>query len=140
MVESGVAFGKKGFVSGQVFNLSPREAYELCLENAVIVDVREDYLNTFKTFDVPDILLLPMSTFKIQYHALPTDIPLIFADSSGIHSREAFLFLKELGWTNIANLAGGLVEWERDGIPIRVDEFERLTGSCMCQLRRRRKK
>ena len=129
-----------GFESGQVFNLTPKEAFKLCQEDAVILDVREEYLNTFKTFDVPDILARPMSIMKTNYQDIPDDIPVILADSVGIHSREAFLLLKEKGWHNIANLAGGLVEWERDGLPIRIDEFERLTGSCMCQLRRRRRK
>ena len=49
-------FDNYGFVSSGIFNVSPREAFELCGKGAVIVDVREEYLNNFKNFDVPEIL------------------------------------------------------------------------------------
>ena len=46
-------------------------------------------------------------------------------------------FMKEQGFDNIANLAGGIVDWERDGLPINTDITARLSGSCMCQLKPR---
>ncbi len=41
------------------------------------------------------------------------------------------------GYEFIANIAGGLVEWERDGLPVKINKSEHLTGSCMCMLRKR---
>jgi len=70
---------------------------------------------------------------------LPDNIPLIVADSVGIHSHEAMLLLQTKGFQNIANLAGGMVEWERDGLPIKVDNEYQLSGSCVCQLKPRNK-
>jgi hypothetical protein len=65
---------------------------------------------------------------------------MIIVDSSGIHSKDAVKFLKEKGLGSlIANLAGGLVEWERDEMPLIIDKSEQLSGSCMCQLRPRNK-
>ncbi len=49
-------------------------------------------------------------------------------------------FFKDKGFENIANMAGGLVEWERDGLPLKSDKSERLSGSCACMLRKREKK
>jgi len=71
---------------------------------------------------------------------LPRDIPLIVSDSAGLRSHEAMEFLIKLGYQNIANLAGGIVDWERDGLPLRIDKTEQLDGSCVCQLRPRHKK
>jgi len=62
---------------------------------------------------------------------------LIVADSVGLFSHEAMIILKDLGFENIINLALGLVEWERDGMPVMIDQNERLSGSCVCQLRPR---
>ena len=59
-----------------------------------------------------------------------------FADSAGINSKEVVFFLKRKGFESIANMAGGIIEWERDGIPVKINIKERLTGSCMCQLKR----
>lgn len=41
-----------GFFSHGVLNLSPKESFELCMEGAIIVDVRESYMNGFKMFNV----------------------------------------------------------------------------------------
>jgi 3-mercaptopyruvate sulfurtransferase SseA len=41
------------------------------------------------------------------------------------------------GYDNVANMAGGIVDWERDGLPLTTDINNRLSGSCMCQLKAR---
>jgi rhodanese-related sulfurtransferase len=134
-------FHNKGFVSSGFFNLSAREAYSEAVEcGAVIVDVREDRLTGYKCFDVPKVIYLPKSRLSEEYQVLPAGTPLIIADSVGLRSHEAMEFLSGKGFTNIANLAGGIVEWEHDGLPLKVDISEQLDGSCVCQLRPRHKR
>ncbi|PKP32062.1 MAG: hypothetical protein CVT99_06230 [Bacteroidetes bacterium HGW-Bacteroidetes-16] len=41
------------------------------------------------------------------------------------------------GYEFIANIAGGLVEWERDDLPVKINKSEHLKDSCMCMLRKR---
>jgi rhodanese-related sulfurtransferase len=115
----------------------PREAFELCGMGAVLVDVREDYLNNFKNFDVPEILNFPMSRLVQKLSELQQDKYLIFADTVGLRSKEAVVLLKDKGYVKIANMAGGIVDWERDGLPLKTNVEERLSGSCMCQLKLR---
>jgi len=134
-------FQNTGFLSGDVFNLTPRKAFALCQKGAVIIDVREEVLIRFKMFGVPEVIYCPFSMLEETYEHLPKDKPLIFADAAGLHSKEAVRLLMEKGLVNrIANLAGGLVEWERDELPLVIDKSEKLSGSCMCQLRTRNKK
>ena len=128
-------FDNYGFISSEILNVSPREAFELCDKGAVIVDVREEYLNNFKNFDVPEILFFPISRLVQQLSDLPLEKYLIFADTVGLRSKEAVVFLKDKGFEKIANMAGGIVEWERDGLPLKTNIEERLSGSCMCQLK-----
>lgn len=130
-------FEEKGIVSNGILNLSPSETLGICKKGGIIVDVREEYLNRYKMFDVEEIIFCPQSILEGNLNELPKDKPLIMADSTGINSKKAVLFLKEKGFENIANMAGGMVEWERDGLPIKEDKTERLTGSCACMLRRR---
>lgn len=130
-------FDGYGFISCGIFNLSPREAFELCGKGAVIVDVRESYLSNFKNFDVAEILFIPISKLEPELTELPKDKNLIFADTVGLRSKEAVIFLKDKGFKNIANMAGGIVDWERDGLPIKTNIEDRLSGSCMCQLKPR---
>lgn len=133
-------FEDKGIVSNGILNLSPSETLEICKKGGIIVDVREDYLNRYKMFDVEEIIFCPQKILGENLNELPKDKPLIIADSTGINSKKAMLFLKEKGYKNMANMAGGMVEWERDGLPVKEDKTERLSGSCACMLRKREKK
>jgi len=131
-------FTKYGFFSGNMLHLSPSETNAICHKGAILVDVREDYLSGFKKFDVPDIIYLPLSSLKQDFSILPRNKYLIFADSAGLRSKEAVAFLLSEGYEKIANMAGGLVEWERDGLPLLVNSKEQLSGQCMCQLKRKK--
>ena len=122
-----------------IIHLSPKEAFEEIQNGAVLVDLREDYEIVYKSFDVPNLIWLPYSTFYENYSLLPTDKNLIFADSVGLRSKEAVIFLKEKAFTNISNLIGGIVDWEQDGLPLKIDATEALTGSCACMLKPMRK-
>lgn len=131
-------FGKKALWSNGIFNLSPLQAFELCQQGAVIVDVREEYLNRYKFFDVPQLIFCPKKKLTELLEKLPADKPLIVADASGIHSPEAVKILMESGFSGrCANLSGGLVDWEHSGLPILIDINERLSGQCVCQLKPR---
>jgi rhodanese-related sulfurtransferase len=126
-----------GFLAHGVLNLTPKESFALCRKGAIIVDVRETYMNTFKMFKVEKVLYLPFSDLDKVYQNLPTDIQLIFADAVGLKSRESVLFMNAQGFENVANMAGGIVDWERDGLPLTTDISTRLSGSCVCQLKPR---
>jgi rhodanese-related sulfurtransferase len=126
-----------GFIAHGVLNLTPTESFVLCKKGAAIVDVREEYMNAFKMFKVEKLFYLPYSQIEQFYEQLPHDIPLIFADAVGLKSREGVLFMMAHGYDNIANMVGGIVDWERDGLPINTDITARLSGSCMCQLKPR---
>jgi len=136
-----MTFKEHGFISSGFLNLSASEAYKEAMENnAVILDVREQNMTGYKRFDVPRVIYIPLSRLADDYLSLPADLPLIVADSVGLRSHDAMNFLSGKGFSNIANLAGGLVDWERDGLPLRKDITEQLDGSCICQLKPRHKK
>lgn len=133
-------FENRGFWSGEVKNLTPREAYELCRQGAVLLDVRAEELVAFKCFGVSNWLSLWEKELEGRLGELSKEVCYIVADSVGIHSKEAYHFLRSMGFVRIAHLAGGLVEWERDGLPVIENVRERLSGSCTCQLRKRERK
>lgn len=116
--------------------VSPKEAYNLCKEGAILLDIREDYLSAYKQFNVDLVLFIPKSKLEENLKNLPKGQLLIIVDSSGIYSREVCNELITKGF-NVCYLAGGFVEWERDGLPILINQKERLSGSCMCQLKPR---
>jgi len=126
-----------GFIAHGLLNLSPKESFELCKGGAIIVDVRESYLSNFKMFHVEKVIYMPYSELSNSYLDFPADKLLIFADAVGLRSREGVIFMNAHGYENVANMAGGIVDWERDGLPMTTDTSNRLSGSCMCQLKAR---
>jgi rhodanese-related sulfurtransferase len=113
----------------------PAEVPELLKKGARLVDIREDFEIFLKTFSVEDIIYLPFKKLKEDHSSLPVDVPLIVADSVGLWSKEAVLYLKTKGYENIVSLAGGIADWERDGLPLKNSNGQQLNGPCLCMLK-----
>jgi rhodanese-related sulfurtransferase len=131
-------FAGQGSVIQDMVHLTPREALDAIGRGALLVDVREDFMIEMKILGLPEMLFLPRSRFKELYEGLPRGRPLILADCVGIYSKEAVAFLVGHGFTEVANLNGGVSAWEEAGLPMNIDPDRLWTGSCMCQLKPRR--
>jgi len=127
---------KYGFVINGLRHVSGKESLEILKEEGYMLDLRPEF-ELVKLMITEHILYIPFHEIKEHYPELPKDTWLILADAVGLRSKETAIFLKEKGFSNILHLAGGVVEWERDGLPVTLDKSLRLSGSCMCQLRRR---
>lgn len=130
-------FDDKGFYHNDIRHLSPAEAQAMCQGEAMIIDVRENYHSFLHSFDVAQVYYCPASELLTHLEKVPADIPVIIADAAGLKSLEAIRTLQDHGFVNLANLAGGLLEWIREGYPVKSDKKERMSGSCMCMLKYR---
>lgn len=128
-------FKHNGNIINGVIHFSPREVFEECKCGAVILDMRRDYEISYKQFDVENVIYARIDFIKENYEELPKDIPLIIADHAGIHSKEIVSFLIEKGFVNVANMAGGIFEWDKDALPLKIDQGSMLSGQCLCVLR-----
>ncbi|MDO8897563.1 MAG: rhodanese-like domain-containing protein [Bacteroidales bacterium] len=131
---------QQSFESQGLRFITPRKAWPLLEKGALLVDLRPDYEGAGKLPDVQELLLLSYTEIEENWQEIPRDEAVILADAVGIRSKEVLKLLLSRGYTNVVSLAGGFVDWERDGFPIIIDLSERLTGSCMCQLRPRNRK
>lgn len=129
----------KSFTSGGIPNLSPAKALGLCRAGAVIIDIRGDYITAFKKFDVPEVIYFTKGGRQnLNFENLDKNRVYIVAETStSINSREIVGTMVNKGFKSVYNLAGGFVEWERDGLPVLENKKARLSGSCMCQLKPR---
>lgn len=125
-------------VIGGMVHLSGREALEAARAGALFVDLRLTIETDYKKFDVPEVLYLQVEDFEARLAEIPRDRPVIVADSVGLRSRDVVKQLMELGYANVANLNGGILDWEHDGLPIIIDPDKQLSGSCTCRLRPRK--
>jgi rhodanese-related sulfurtransferase len=85
-------------------------------DGAVIVDVREaDELDVVR---VDGATHLPMSAFTERAAELPSDRPLLILCASGARSAAVTGYLLRSGWTDVANIEGGITAWQKAGLPV----------------------
>lgn len=109
----------------------------MAVNGGLFIDLRDSIESDYKKFDVPEVRYIPADELESRLPEIPRDRPVIVADSVGLRSREAVKLLASKGWENVANLNGGILDWEHDGLPLKVDDSKKLSGSCTCRLRRK---
>ena len=112
----------------------PPEALDALGRGACLVDLRTELETGIRAFGVENILYLPWEELKEKYELLSRETPLILADAVGLHSKEAAVFLRSKGYTDLASLAGGIADWEKDGFPMRKGRYQPLNGPCPCMI------
>jgi rhodanese-related sulfurtransferase len=129
-------FKNLGFEIGGILHLTGRQAIQCLEDDAVLIDVREDFEVAIKDFGVNEIIRCPFKEFEHNMPGLPKDRPLVVADCVSISSKKAVLKLLDAGYSMVANLAGGIADWEKDGLPMKSD-VECMSGQCPCMIKSR---
>ncbi|MEO7664044.1 MAG: rhodanese-like domain-containing protein, partial [Candidatus Limnocylindrales bacterium] len=86
----------------------------------LLVDVREP--GEYAEVRAHGAVLVPLSEFVQRFRELPQDRPLLMICRSGARSGQATTFLLGNGWPDVSNVAGGMLAWERAGLPVRSGE------------------
>jgi rhodanese-related sulfurtransferase len=87
-------------------------------ENAIVVDVRED--KEVALGRIPHAKHIPLGQLKARLGELDKfkTKPLIIACRSGHRSAGACGILTQNGFTDVYNLAGGMIAWEQANLPV----------------------
>lgn len=77
----------------------------------VLVDVREPW--EWEIADLPDLgqHRLPLGELVSRFGELDVDAEIVLYCRSGVRSDNAALFLRHQGFSNVWNLAGGVLGW-----------------------------
>ena len=94
---------------------------------AVLLDVRER--DEFATVRVDGSLFIPMSELGRRLGEVPRDRPVLVICASGNRSGTVTGQLRDAGWDDVANVAGGITAWERMGLPVRRGPVQPGEGS-----------
>lgn len=84
---------------------------------AILVDVREP--NEVAEVRAEGALHLPFSTIGRALERIPRDRPVLVICAAGSRSAAVAGHLIANGWSDVANVAGGIQAWERAGLPVR---------------------
>ena len=84
-------------------------------DSPLLVDVRET--NELIAVHVPGSMHVPMSDFVNAAGSIPADRPLFLICASGRRSLVAAEYLRRHGHSDVFNVGGGIIEWQKRGLP-----------------------
>lgn len=86
-----------------------------------IVDVREAPEFIDRLGHLPAARLVPLSELTGRLDEFDRSRPLVAVCRSGARSAQACVLLAKSGFTQVANLAGGMLRWKLEGLPVAPD-------------------
>ena len=78
-------------------------------ENPVVIDVREDW--ELQLASIPGVVHVPMNQIPARLGEFQRDVEVIVMCHAGGRSMRVAQFLANQGFTDVANLAGGISAW-----------------------------
>lgn len=87
-----------------------------------VIDVREAAEFVDPLGRLPQARLLPLSTLSARMGELDRDRPVVAVCRSGVRSAQASVMLAKAGFAQVANLAGGMLRWKSEGLPVAPDD------------------
>ena len=86
-----------------------------------IIDIRE--MGEFMHSHIPRASLIPMPRILHGDVVLPKDEPIILICRAGRRTTQTICTLQQQGYDNLKNLEGGMVAWEKAGLPAVMGDF-----------------
>jgi glyoxylase-like metal-dependent hydrolase (beta-lactamase superfamily II)/rhodanese-related sulfurtransferase len=83
-----------------------------------ILDVREANEFNGTLGHIPGATLIPLARLQEHASTLATDEPVVLVCRSGARSAQAVTILDKAGFTRVANLAGGMINWNSHRLPV----------------------
>jgi molybdopterin/thiamine biosynthesis adenylyltransferase/rhodanese-related sulfurtransferase len=98
--------------------ISPPQAQARHAAGATLIDVREQV--EWDAGHIPGAVFIPLGQLDQAIGAAVPDkgTEIILQCRSGARSGRGTALLQQLGYTNVVNMAGGILAWEANGLPI----------------------
>ncbi len=100
-----------------VNEICPTTTQSWVAEGALLVDVREFNEIAELSYDVPNILHIPLSEFETRYTEIPKNQKVVMVCRSGGRSLRAAGFLVNHGYDQVVNMKHGIIRWVQKGFP-----------------------
>ncbi len=103
--------------------LTPTQVYDRFVranEHAVLLDIRNPN-EWAEDGRIEGAKWIPM--YELPRRAqkeLPRDVPVVVYCAHGVRSAVMARYLRGLGFSNVIDMAGGLLAWERAGLPVQA--------------------
>lgn len=116
-------------------NITVRQAWTLLKEGALLVDVREECVCQNLAFAIENQISLDKLLALAPDH-LDAKVKLIFANLDGNGKEQLTAYTTVFGASYSYWLAGGLLQWRHEGLPVKGALIDRISehgeNSCRC--------
>ncbi len=96
--------------------ISVNQAAQMRDQGAFILDVREP--SEWTQFHIPGATLIPLGELPNRLNEVPKDRPVVVVCRTGHRSAQGRDILKNAGFTNVTSMAGGVTQWQSQGLAI----------------------
>ena len=100
-----------------VWEIDPLDLHER-LHTVQLVDVREPREFSDVLGHIRGARLLPLSELATHLEGIDKTRPVVVVCRSGARSAQATVLLKSAGFAEVANLAGGMLGWQAEALPV----------------------
>jgi rhodanese-related sulfurtransferase len=97
-------------------DLTPTEAHARGRDGAILLDVRET--DEWQSGHAAGAKHIPLGQLRARLSSLRRDREIVTICLSGNRSGRAAAELRRAGFTDVRNMAGGMVAWTRAGLPV----------------------
>lgn len=101
----------------KALEICPTTTQKRIKSGALLVDVREREEIEQLSFDVSEIMHIPLSEFEERFNEIPRDREVIMVCRGGGRSLKATYYLMNHGYINVKNMQYGIVRWMEKGFP-----------------------
>jgi glyoxylase-like metal-dependent hydrolase (beta-lactamase superfamily II)/rhodanese-related sulfurtransferase len=105
------------FTFAGIWEIQP-DALEESTAKVQVVDVREADEYAGPLGRIQGSRLIPLGQLPRRTNELGRDRPVVTVCRSGARSAQASVLLQKAGFTDVANLAGGMLRWRAEGHPV----------------------
>lgn len=95
-----------------------QQAQVMVQQGALLLDVREQ--SEYDEVHAPNVMLIPLGQLPARMNELTSHKDQVIAVMchSGRRSAKAVKLLEEAGYNRLSNVNGGIVAWEKAGLPV----------------------
>lgn len=117
----------------EVMHIHPKTACEEIIENkAILLDVRELSEVKMECVDINNVMNCPMSGIMDKISHIPDNKAIYVICNEGYRSLKVANLLNRQGFSNVANVDGGLFMWRHFELPLKTNRKEDPCKNCNC--------
>ena len=89
-------------------------------QGAYILDVRQP--EEWIQFHIPGAILIPLGELPSRLNEVPKDREVVVVCRTGRRSAQGRDILRDAGYSEVTSMAGGVTQWQAQGLPITTGE------------------